>query len=159
MTVCAILLSLGYSTSEPLINVLPHPREPEWRWRARVARAYQHSRDEWRGPLLSPRESERRLLSAELRAYAHVLDTLQHTQNCTTVDRTDIADCFSNYAAVLHLTTNEAALSAYLVATGHDKPLPWRPWLCFVLLITVPFGLAAGAFLFCAVRFVRRLIA
>lgn len=159
MLMCAVILTLFYGASQPIIDVFPSAKEPDGVWHARIARAHQRYRDEWRGPLLTPVQRERRQLMVELRVYTREMQLLQNKPLLTATERAALRTYASNFAVALCLTTNSAALSAHLTATGRDKPESWWPWLieCFVVYVVLLGGFAS-LFMFYSIRFVRRLL-
>jgi hypothetical protein len=99
------------------------------------------------------------LFMTELRVYTHDMQLLQSKPLLTATESAAMDTYASNFAVALCLTTNSAALSAYLTATGCDITEAWWPWrlgnfvVCVVLL-----GDFAALFIIFSIRFVRRLL-
>lgn len=159
MFVYGLFFVLFYLASQPLVDVFPSAKEPDGVWHARIARAYRRACDNKCGPLLTPQQRERRQLIVELRVYTREMQLLQNKPLLTAAECADMDLYASNFAIALCLTTNSAALSAHLTATGRDKPEAWWPWLleCFVVYVVLLGGFAA-LFMYFSIRFVRRLL-
>jgi len=155
--VSGILISLGSTTSHPLINI-PKWNKPKGVWIAKIARAHKTNHDMWYGPLLSPIKRELRLLEVEITVYKRYINNLHSKTNISSLECADLIIYKSNLCVATELITNTSALKTYLKTNNRDQRESWHPWLLRILLFTLIAGVIIGAFIFYLLRFIRGLI-